>query len=93
MCDEEREALPESLESVVMTTWHEELLAEALWYVLTAAIPDEGYAPHCRATVGVSIGSREWATEMRAAFSRPREFVAAIVDESECITQRLKASG
>ena len=71
ICDEERDALSVSSDSVVMTTWHaQESLADALWFVLAAAIPDEPYAEDCRAIVGVSIGSRRWAAEIREAFRR-----------------------
>ena len=82
MCDEEREALPEPSEAVVMTTWHDnEPLTEVLWFVLTTT-PDEAHEPDCTTTVGISIGSRKWASEIRDAFSRPSEFVAARVAES-----------
>ena len=60
-----------SSDSVVMTTWHaQESLADALWFVLTAAIPDDAYAEECLAIVGVSISSRKWAAEIREAFRR-----------------------
>lgn len=71
ICDEERDLLSVSSDSVVMTTWHaQESLADALWFVLTAAIPDDAYAEECLAIVGVSIGSRKWAAEIREAFRR-----------------------
>ena len=76
--DEERDG-PNPLISadpVVMTTWHEdESLAEALGFVLAAAIPDDGFIDDCGATLGVAIGSAEWANEIRDAFSRPGEWV------------------
>ena len=75
--DEERDTAGHDAEGIVMTTWHEhESLAEALWFVLTAAVPDDAYVKDCGAIVGISIGSAEWASEIRAAFSSPSEFVA-----------------
>ena len=71
ICDEERDVAGVSSDSVVMTTWHaEESLADALWFLLTAAIPDDAHAEECLAIVGVSIGSRAWAAEIREAFRR-----------------------
>src|SRR2546425_12625281 len=62
--------------AVVMTTWHDdESLVETLGFVLTAAVPDEEYEHECGSTLGISIGSSEWAAEIREAFSRPRDFV------------------
>ena len=72
-----------TVRSVVMTTWHDdESLEETLGFVLTAAIPDEAYAEECGSTLGISIGSSQWAAEIRRAFSRPREFVAQWTAES-----------
>jgi hypothetical protein len=76
--DEERDALDPTTtaDSVVMTTWHDdESLADTLGFVLVAAIPDEAYVNDCRSTLGIAIGSAQWAAEIRDAFSRPREWV------------------
>jgi len=76
--DEERDgpnpaATPDS---VVMTTWHDdESLADMLGFVLAATVPDDAYADECGSTLGIAIGSAQWATEIRDAFSRPRDCV------------------
>ena len=67
-----------------MTTWHDgESLAEVLGFVLTAAVPHEAYTRECGCTVAVSIGSVQWAEEMRSAFSRPSAFVREWAADSE----------
>ena len=61
-----------------MTTWHtDEPLAEAIWFALFSAWPDEAFADGCRSVIGVSVGSPGWAAEVRAAFMAPGEFSAA----------------
>ena len=58
-----------------MSTWHsDEPLAEAIWFALFSAWPDGAFADGCRSVVGVSVGSPEWGTELRAAFAAPGEF-------------------
>jgi hypothetical protein len=53
-----------------ITTWHsEEPLSEAIRFALSSAWPDDAFADGCRAVVGVSVGSPEWAAELRAAFA------------------------
>src|SRR5947208_1034072 len=52
-----------------MTTWHtDDSLAEAVWFALFVAWPDAAFEDTCGSLVGVSIGSPEWAAEVRAAF-------------------------
>jgi hypothetical protein len=59
-----------------MTTWHEnESLAEAIQFVLVAAMPDESYADGCGSTLGIAIGSSLWAAEMRSALSDCHRFI------------------
>jgi hypothetical protein len=66
-------------DSVVITTWHDkETLAEAIFLALTAC-PDECFEQNCGSTLAVVIGSSSWATEIRAAFSRPREFIRELL--------------
>jgi hypothetical protein len=72
---------PPVVDRVVITTWHAESLAEATWNVLFCSCPDEPYAAGCDSTLGISIGSREWATEIRSAFSDPTEFSARMLKE------------
>ena len=63
-----------------MTTWHtDEPLSEAIWFALFTARPDDAFAEGCRSVVGVSVGSRAWATELREAFASPGEFVARVL--------------
>jgi hypothetical protein len=77
ICDEAQVGPFGDGEQVAMTTWHpDESLAEALWFVLDVARPEDRWVAECRATVAISIGSHEWASEMRVAFSDPRAFRA-----------------
>ena len=67
---------PAEVDRVVMTTWHsDESLADAIQFVLTSAWPDEPYTEGCGASLGIAIGSHQWASEIREAFSNPREFI------------------
>jgi len=60
-----------------MTTWHtDEPLSESIRFALFNARPDDAFAEGCRSVVGVSIGSRAWATEVGKAFASPRDFIA-----------------
>lgn len=57
-----------------MSTWHsKEPLSKALWFLLSCTFPDDAYFDGCRATVGITIGSKEWADEVRAALASPEE--------------------
>jgi hypothetical protein len=63
-----------------MSTWHsKEPLSEALWFLLTCAAPDDAYFDGCRAAIGLTVGSPEWAAEVRAALSAPSEFSARVI--------------
>ena len=48
-------------------------------FALFTARPDDAFAEGCRSVVGVSVGSRAWATELREAFASPGEFVALVL--------------
>jgi hypothetical protein len=57
-------------DSVVMTTWHaDDSLAEALHFVLATAVPHEGYAEGCGATLAIAIGSAQWTAQIRDALT------------------------
>ena len=65
-------------------TWHDnEPLADTLGFVLVCAYPDDAYADECRATLGIAIGSAEWAAEVRQAFSQPALCVRHWAGESD----------
>jgi len=66
----------------IMTTWHDEQsLDDVLGFVLTTAMPDDAYVDECCSTLGISIESAEWADQIRAAFTEPRDFVRRWSDE------------
>ena len=70
ICDEEQVGPLGDGEQTAMTTWHaDEPLAEAVWFVLNVAVPEDRWIADCHATVGISIGSDEWARDIRVAFS------------------------
>jgi len=59
-----------------MTSSHEnEPLAEAIFFVLRCAYPDEGYEEDCGSTLGIAIGSPSSAAEIRDAFSNLERFI------------------
>ncbi len=69
-------------ESVVMTTWHDDVsLEEAAWFAINVAFPDDRFFDECKAVVAVCIGSAEWAETIKTAFSDPRELIARVVAE------------
>jgi hypothetical protein len=73
--EEVREQANPDDESVIMTTWHnEETLSKAIWYVLYSSLPDDPYISDCKSTLAISIGSLEWASEIRAAFTTRESF-------------------
>ncbi len=58
-----------------MSTWHEkESLAETLWFMLFNTYPDAAFFDECRSAVGISVGSPDWANEIRTAMANPRAF-------------------
>jgi hypothetical protein len=64
----------------VMTTWHNDKpLDEALWFAMFNSYPDPELFDSCGSMIGISIGSKEWATEIRGAMSDPRAFNAKVV--------------
>jgi hypothetical protein len=68
-----------SCNPVVMTTWHDDQpLAEAIYFALNLAWPDEGYAEDCDSVIAVCIGYNGYAGSVREAFSDPAAFVARI---------------
>jgi hypothetical protein len=65
-------------DSCIMTTWHDgECLADALWFFLVNAWPDEHYQRSTQAALAISVGSPAWAEEIGKALAHPREFVAS----------------
>lgn len=55
-----------------------EPLGEAIWHVLHCSVPDEPFAEDCGSTLGITIGSKAWAAEIRAAFTDPIGFSARL---------------
>jgi hypothetical protein len=52
-----------------MSTWHaDEALAEAIWFALFNAFPDDAFFDQCRSTLGITIGASKWGAEVRRAF-------------------------
>ncbi|MCW8139562.1 MAG: hypothetical protein KIT58_11745 [Planctomycetota bacterium] len=62
----------ETVESVIMTTWHErDSLEDALAFFLGAATPADDYRATCRSWLAVSIGSDDWAARIASALTHP----------------------
>ena len=64
----------------LMSTWHkDEPLSEAIWFALFNAYPDDAFFSDCQSAIGISIGSSEWAGEIREAMVDPRKFNARVL--------------
>ena len=65
-----------------MTTWHtDEPLSETIGFALFTAWPQDTFTEGCRSVVGVTVGSRAWAAELREAFAFPGEFRARVLGD------------
>lgn len=63
----------------VMTTWHsEESLADATWFLLFTAHPDDAYSSTCTSSVAITVGASARADEIRRAFQDPYAFSAEV---------------
>jgi hypothetical protein len=51
-------------EGVIMTTWHEASLGEALDFALRHAEPDEAFSSGCNSILLAAVGNNFWHTEM-----------------------------
>ncbi len=61
-------------ESVIMTNWHDDQpLSETIWFTLYCTLPDDPYIDDFKSTLAISIGSSEWAAQIRAAFCDPKK--------------------
>ncbi|MCO5165939.1 MAG: hypothetical protein M9894_06180 [Planctomycetes bacterium] len=62
----------ETVEDVILTTWHErDSLEEALAFFLAHARPADAYRATCRSWVAVSIGSEDWAARIASGLAVP----------------------
>ncbi len=74
----------ESTGAVIMTTWHErDPLEEALWFFLNTMWPDPAFENSFQSSIAVIIGSKDWATTVRAALQNPETFTNAWLDRDE----------
>ncbi len=75
----------ESDDMCLMSTWHtRDPLSEAIWFSLFLAQPHNAFANGCRSLVGVSVGSPEWAAEIRAAFADPAKLSKQLGYGNDC---------
>lgn len=67
-----------------MTTWHSnESLEEAIWFFLNVTWPDKEFEETFRASLGITVGSDEWASKLRNALLDPRAFSKIVLDKEE----------
>ena len=79
-------------EGVVMTTWHsDESLEGSLWYFLNVTWPDEEFEETFKASIGITIGSNEWTSEVKAALSNPRGFSKMVLEKEEMVKISMEA--
>jgi hypothetical protein len=68
-------------ESIIMTTWHSnESLEEAIWYFLNVTWPDKEFEETFRASLGLTVGSTEWASKVKTALLDPRAFSTMVFE-------------
>jgi hypothetical protein len=65
-------------ERIVMTSWHDEGLDEALLYFLTETRPSAAYRESCRAGLVVALGPPAEVAAIRGALAAPMEHVARL---------------
>ena len=71
-------------EGIIMTTWHsKEHLSEAIWFLLNTTWPDKFAEETLGATVAISIGSNDYAEEIRSALKDPRAFSKKVLENEE----------
>ena len=71
-------------EGGIMTTWHSnESLEEALWFFLNVTWPDREFEETFGAALGITVGSKEWAAEVRTALLHPRAFSKMVLDNED----------
>jgi hypothetical protein len=53
-----------------MTTWHpQDILEEALWFLLYSAYPDDAFIDSCKTSYIVSVAGQEWPKQISSALS------------------------
>ncbi len=61
--------------ATLMTTWHhDESLAEAIWYALYCALPNDLHPDECRSVIALCIGCPHWTAQVRSAFADSKRF-------------------
>ncbi|MBA3351611.1 MAG: hypothetical protein H0U23_04155 [Blastocatellia bacterium] len=74
----------ETIDAVIMTTWHNlEPLEETIWFFLNSMWPDPAFEDSFNSSIAVIIGSKEWATTVRAALQEPEKFTQAWLRREE----------
>lgn len=74
----------ETVENVIMTTWHErDSLDDALAFFLGAAMPADDYRVTCRSWLAVPIGSDDWAARIASALTYPATVLGNQVDDPD----------
>ncbi len=68
---------PEPDHSIIPSTWHaDELLTEALFFLLRMAWPDPAYQASCNSILAISIGNSDIDNTIIEALSKPEHFLA-----------------
>jgi hypothetical protein len=66
-------------ETVIMTTWHDEPLEDALAFFLACTSPAQAYEATCRCGLVVVLGHQPvWSASIRDALADPAEFLARV---------------
>ena len=67
-----------------MTSLHnDDTLAEAVWFAIYSASPNDAYIDECRSVVAVCVRCPQWASEVREAFSDPERFSDRVLGAGE----------
>lgn len=74
----------ETVDNVIMTTWHtSDSFEEALRDFLVAATPAAAYEETCRTWLAVAVGSDPWAARLVSALRDPEVFMEPWLSEDE----------
>lgn len=70
-------------DSTLMTTWHNDSLAEALWFSIYNALPNDAFYEECRSVIAICIDSPREAEECRVAFADTERFSEELLGRNE----------
>jgi len=81
---DELDPYTDDVDGIIMTTWHtDQSLEEAIWFFLNVTWPDKRFEETFEALLGITVGSNEWASELRTALLEPHHFSKMVLDKED----------